>query len=371
MATLTSQIDNLNKRVVALENSELEASDAVPFIVKLYADFEVTPVIECGDGGYNEGIIELIINNAQKTVTNRILNGDFSQGMTGWNNASGASNLAVNDNIFSFQTSNTQGYFIVQGSKNIEAATGDLFFLYSKVKSNPGFRSQIYFRDGITTVNATNSINILLDSDFTEVFGVVQIESGGIGRYAVRISGSYPIGTFGYVEGWSGETASGGTYVINLTQEFGAGNEPTAAQMKAAIDEYRARVYPECSEDTELTAGAAGAAEELSTKINYSAVGNSTLPNPGDTGVVGEIARKPVGSVTTVESSETETVIVFSSYFDEQAANGELLTSAAVLYEGTEAPGTGLVVASEAINIEKTSAKTLTVSTEITITEVV
>ena len=127
----------------------------------------------------------------------------------------------------------------------------------------------------------------------------------------------------------------------------------------------------ECSEDVELTAGASGTADELGEKINYSAVGNSTLPAPGDTGVVGEVARKPVSSVTTVESTDTEAVLVFSSYFDEQAANGELLTSAAVLYEGTETAGTGLIITSDVIDIEKTSAKTLTVSTEITITEVV
>lgn len=127
----------------------------------------------------------------------------------------------------------------------------------------------------------------------------------------------------------------------------------------------------ECSEDLELVAGAIGTAEELAEKINYSAVGNSTLPTPGDTGVVGEVARKPIGLVTTVESSNIESVIVFSSYFDEQTANDELLTSAAVLYEAIETPGTGMIIASEIINIEKTSAKTLTVSTEITITEVV
>lgn len=127
----------------------------------------------------------------------------------------------------------------------------------------------------------------------------------------------------------------------------------------------------ECSEDLELSDGAAGAAEELSEKINYRAVGTGGVPTPGTTGVPDEVARKPVGSVTTVESSATETVIVFSSFFDEQVANGELLTSAAVLYEATESVGTGLVIASEALNIEKTSAKTLTVSTEITITEVV
>jgi len=127
----------------------------------------------------------------------------------------------------------------------------------------------------------------------------------------------------------------------------------------------------ECSEDLELSDGAAGAAEELSTKINYSAVGTGAVPAPGTIGMPDEAARKPVGSVTTVESSETETVIVFSSFFDEQAANGETLTSAAVLYDATDSIGTGAVVTSEAINIEKTSAKTLTVSAEITITEVV
>lgn len=119
-----------------------------------------------------------------------------------------------------------------------------------------------------------------------------------------------------------------------------------------------------------MSAGAESAANDLAAKINYSAVGTGIVPTPGTIGVPDEAARKQVGSVTTVESTDNEIVIVFSSYFDEQTANGELLTSAAVLYEATEIPETGAVVASEAINIEKTAAKTLTVSTEITITEV-
>lgn len=127
----------------------------------------------------------------------------------------------------------------------------------------------------------------------------------------------------------------------------------------------------ECSEDLEISDGALGVAEELSEKINYSAIGTGVVPSPGTIGLPDEAARKIVGTVTTVESSDTEAVVVFSSYFDEQSANGELLTSAAVLYEATETPGTGTVVASEALNIEKTAAKTLTVSTEITVTEVV
>lgn len=119
-----------------------------------------------------------------------------------------------------------------------------------------------------------------------------------------------------------------------------------------------------------MSAGAASAANDLATKINYGAVGSGAVPSPGSIGVPSEVARKLVGSVTTVESSNSEIVIVFSSYFDEQSANGETLTSAAVLYEGTDVLGTGTVVASEAINIEKTSSKTLTVSSEITIREV-
>lgn len=122
--------------------------------------------------------------------------------------------------------------------------------------------------------------------------------------------------------------------------------------------------------DQKMSAGAANAANELATKINYGAVGSGAVPPPGSIGVPNEEARKLVSSVTTVESSDAGTIVVFSSYFDEQTANGVLLTSAAVLYEATEIPGTGAVVTSEAISIDKTSAKTLTVSAEITITEV-
>jgi hypothetical protein len=119
-----------------------------------------------------------------------------------------------------------------------------------------------------------------------------------------------------------------------------------------------------------MSAGSAGAADDLAVKLNYGAVGTGAVPAPGSIGVPNEVARKPVGTVTTVESSGTETVIVLSTYFDEQTANDQLLTSAAALYDATGTVGTGKVVTSSAINIDKTSASTLTVSTEITIREV-
>lgn len=119
-----------------------------------------------------------------------------------------------------------------------------------------------------------------------------------------------------------------------------------------------------------MSGGSEQAANELSTKINYGAIGTGVAPPPGSIGVPDEAARKPIGTVSVVESSATETVIVVSAYFDEQTANDQLLTSAALLYDATSDEGTGKAVASESINIDKTSAKTLTVSAEITITEV-
>lgn len=374
MATLTKQVDNLNKRVVALENSELEASDAVPFIVKLYADFEVSPVIECGDGGYSSDKMELIINGAVKEVTNKIANGDFSQGTTGWTPSS-SSSIAVSSRILSITGTGLGTSPLADRNLNLNFVLGDKWFFYSKVRVTntvaTAVSMQIRYTGGsILTKSQSNP----LQNQWYELYEIATAVTGN--SASIRLFNVYPDaatanGKIMEVEGWNGETANAGIYAINLTAEFGAGNEPTAAQMKAAIDEYRARTYPECSEDTELTAGAQGAAEELSTKINYSAVGTGIVPAPGTIGMPDEAARKPVGTVTTVESSETETVIVFSSFFDEQAANGETLTSAAVLYDATDSIGTGAVVASEAINIEKTSAKTLTVSAEITITEVV
>jgi hypothetical protein len=371
MATLTSQLSNLNKRVVALENSELEDTDAVPFIVKLYAAFEVSPAFECGDGGYSRDKMELIINGAVKEVTNKIVKGDFSEGTNGYIPFN--STLSSNSN-FLFNTGNgTSTSPYVTGPEIGELSINDKWFFYVKARVTGNGCSVLRTRM-FNNNNTDHGILNPVQNQWYDLHGVRIFTS--VTDKKIYFTHVYPDaatanGKVMEVEGWNGETAKAGIYAINLTQEFGAGNEPTAAQMKAAIDDYRDRFYPECSEDTELTAGAAAAIEELSTKINYSAVGTGTLPTPGSTGVVGEVARKPVGSVTTVESSETESVIVFSSYFDEQTANDELLTSAAVLYEATESAGTGKVVASETLNIEKTSAKTLTVSTEITITEVV
>lgn len=119
-----------------------------------------------------------------------------------------------------------------------------------------------------------------------------------------------------------------------------------------------------------MTPGGAAAAEELASKINYGAVGTGSVPPPTTIGLPSEVARKPIGTVTTVESSATETVIVVSAYFDEESANDNLLTSAAMLYNATETVGTGTVVTAGALNIDKTSSNTLTVSAEITIREV-
>jgi hypothetical protein len=119
-----------------------------------------------------------------------------------------------------------------------------------------------------------------------------------------------------------------------------------------------------------MSAGSASAANELAVKLNYCAVGDGELPSLGGVGIPNEVARKPIGSVAIVESSETESVIVMSSYFDELVANGLQLTSASALYDATVDPGTGKVIARESINLEKTSSNTLTVSVEITVREV-
>lgn len=364
MATLTNQIDNLNKRVVALENSELSGTEAVPFIVKLYADFEVAPALYCSDGGYSDEKMELIIDGEFKEVTNKVFNGDYNEGITGWYSNGATGTLTISNNELKHTITNVQAYagIAIPSAYQFPVIANNQYFISYFIKP---FRYHLpayylggnyYFATGFSAIaNQWNEV-FVVKSVASPTNNLVVFSDNSVSTTEMTIGK---------------ETYYKSILIINLTEEFGAGNEPTAAEMKAAIDEYRARVYPECSEDLELTAGASGTAEELGEKINYSAIGNSTLPTPGDTGVVGEVARKPIGLVTNVESSDTESVIVFSSYFDEQAANGELLTSAAVLFSGTEISGTGTVIASEIINIDKTSAKTLTVSTEITITEVV
>lgn len=121
----------------------------------------------------------------------------------------------------------------------------------------------------------------------------------------------------------------------------------------------------ECSEELYCSGGAEGAIEDLALTINYGAVGAGAVPVVGDTGLLGEVQRKPMSNVTVLGNE-----MLLEVFFDETDANGSILTNAAMLYKGTNSSGTGTVILASALNLEKTSAKTLTLSGEITVTEV-
>lgn len=133
----------------------------------------------------------------------------------------------------------------------------------------------------------------------------------------------------------------------------------------SALPELYASATTQCSTILYPSGGIDDAIAYLIANANYGAVGTGAKPAQGDTGILGEVDR-----VVTADIIDVDEVVIIEVFLDETAANGSTLTNAALLLNGTGVSGTGKVLAGETLNLEKTSAVTLTLSGEITVTEI-
>ena len=154
------------------------------------------------------------------TATQLVKNGNFADGKNNWNGITGV--VSIVDNVLVCGMNDT---FTVE--QNISIPSGNKFYIKAngRAVNEPDADISISVRTGSTLKHAinltsadtvwTNSSNVFTASD--------NLNSFRIGRSAPTTKGAYEVRYF---------------FVVNLTQTFGAGNEPTKEQCDAMFPYY-------------------------------------------------------------------------------------------------------------------------------------
>lgn len=106
-------------------------------------------------------------------------------------------------------------------------------------------------------------------------------------------------------------------------------------------------------------------AQDLTERANYIAVGT------GSTATIGQRLDSEVFRKLTFSGDSYDNILVIDGIIDTQEANGYTFTNSALMLNAFSTSSSGNIIAgNNAIEISKKSNSTLTISTEITITEV-
>jgi len=169
---------------------------------------------------YSSGKVNLIGKTGQATLSNIILNGDFSDGLTSWGGAN--STRSVTSGILSVLATSQFG----RAHQTITTIASHKYYVasYSKADNN-NIRTQVYASDGTTVLgfkahsggNAYELLSVIATATDTAI--IVQV---GRDQRASSFTTSY----HDYV------------FVIDLTLAFGVGNEPTITLIDNYISNY-------------------------------------------------------------------------------------------------------------------------------------
>lgn len=161
------------------------------------------------------------------SITNLVTNGDFSDGTTGWA-ASGVSSIAVADSILSVTCgASSSGQ---ANSAHHLFVDGDVYYFKAFLRVTNAVASYIrfYAAGGWYTMQQVSPVeNEWYELSFLHTIGVDE----GTNDDIANLSHGYP----------SAEIANGkvlqAQYVlaVNLTSDFGSGNEPTKEQMDTLL----------------------------------------------------------------------------------------------------------------------------------------
>ena len=168
-------------------------------------------------------------------ATNLITNGDFSDGTAGWSN--NYASVSASNNVLTETQTSLEPYDILRFQTNTPSVTGHKYFLRVKCKPiNDAtlLAISIKFYGSISGGEAgTGTLKASYPTSGQEVIlgGVVTL-SGLVGDFV-----------FSVVREWTSDPLGKAMEVqcaiaINLTATFGAGNEPTAAEMDTFLSAY-------------------------------------------------------------------------------------------------------------------------------------
>ncbi len=166
--------------------------------------------------------LKQVEDNASVKIENLVVNGDFRNGTTGWENASNAENIRIDGGMIAYDSKGSWNG--IKTPISIQTASGDKCYIRSSVMVNqdvshifsqvgfyePNFVSYNY---GTLVANTMKSMSAIIISSFTGL-NSVRLRTGAESGAVVK---------------W------GKTSLINLTQIFGAGNEPTKEEFELLL----------------------------------------------------------------------------------------------------------------------------------------
>ena len=155
------------------------------------------------------------------TLTNMVVNGDFSGGDTGWGSASGSRSVANNEMTYTITS--------LSGSARIEqvadnTAPGHIYYVRGSIL--PKFHTA---NTSLRIGNNSSSFT-LAPNQWNELSAVITASDN------VRLRFYHPTTTASYNVGDTVKFRN--ILAIDLTTAFGAGNEPTKEQMDAILSQF-------------------------------------------------------------------------------------------------------------------------------------
>lgn len=159
--------------------------------------------------------------------TNLVTNDDFSNGTTGWE-TNGATNFYVSNNILFFTPTTKYGGARTSLEYRFPSIAGHKYYVANEMKTIDTFA--ITFLIGINGIGGNLPVgSVAADGIFHRKSAVLSCTTSSASMYLMPQSTAE--------SAWS-EIAVRYLIVIDLTAAFGAGNEPTAAQMDAYLAAY-------------------------------------------------------------------------------------------------------------------------------------
>lgn len=171
-------------------------------------------------------------------IKNEVVNGDFSDGSTGWQFTNSIGSVV--DGVAKFIATSTSGRIETDNLNDISVISGERYYLRAKVKSSTNLM-RLYLQQGVSPYTYVGSdIRTHTGSGNYEIMSGIIIAQSSLSNVKVRIADTR-------TSEWT-ENEVDDVSLINVTATFGAGNEPTKEQMDELM-----KVIPNQWWDGELT----------------------------------------------------------------------------------------------------------------------
>lgn len=177
--------------------------------------------------------LRYLTSDVNMPMSNKVANGNFSQGTTGWASLGPSGTITVTNGELTHTTTSVQSYagITIPTQNFFKTNVGDKVYISYDFKPFRTHTPFVYLAGVyITFPSAVTSAVAGVWNDISNIFTVNSVNND---QFALSDNG---VSTIDMVAG--SQTSYRNIIVLNLTQIFGAGNEPTKAQMDALLSTY-------------------------------------------------------------------------------------------------------------------------------------